>query len=1152
MPPRPSKKQKLTDTSSWPEYFVNLEAVFRALNTSSTFLASRRHVPPRFDTVRQLAAGADTGGGDGTKNDKANPFSVQHAAAIKFLLGPAVIRFEYVPDHELAVYEEKLLSTSSQSRFANDNGNDIFSLPSTTNSSSLSLSNQVLIFEFIDENLKKDQPLSPGGGNGGLTRSDKIRMPSFSAANMTKLVTKRNDKFRDAVCQFLASCTSNKLDAQVVINSELARFLPVLPSLPNPVDEATKPSFGLQGVNSPQRKPISAIVHDLMTDATYAGQVVDGGRKVFAAKPARYGELEFALTQELVDALFTAADVTGFYTHQSQALNSLHNGRNVIVSTSTSSGKSLIYQVPVLRALQAVHTHDPPAVTAIYIFPTKALAQDQKRALQNIIGLMPCLADVVVDTFDGDTPKEDRQHIRDHASIIFTNPDMLHMTILPGIDSWRSFFRNLKFVIVDELHVYAGLFGSHVSMVMRRLRRLCALLGNTTVQFVSCSATIASPGSHMQRMFGVDNVDVIDDDGSPAGEKHFLVWNSPRTRPKSAVSASSSVLSTRRSAMAEGADLFVKLVLNGVRTIAFCRVRTMCELMMKAVRTQLAAIGRGDDLADRVMSYRGGYTAQDRRRIEKAMFDGDLIGIVSTNALELGVDIGSLDAVVIVGFPFSVANLRQQSGRAGRRNQGSLTVLVGDSHPVDQYFMTHPAEIFSRPHDELVLDLDNQLVLEAHLQCAGFEHPVNIRTDESYFGPRTADLARSRMLCADESHDDDDEALYVTHGRFEPWPAKHVSIRPSADDDSNSRYAIVDVTNGRNIVVEEVEPSRVSFTLYEGAVFVHQGRPFLVRELDSNNRIAKIERTTVDWTTTQRDYTDVDAIEIEAMKKICLTNESHGEESSSSYAYFGNIKVTTVVFGYFKLDSRGRMLDAVDVTTTPAVILQSKGFWVDVPDRAIEIISRKRLHLAAAIHAAEHLILSMARGVVMTGASDVRTECKAAEKEFAGRQSQRKRPARLIFYDNGGGGVGEEWFGSGMSRKMFEFFTEVATMAIDRINSCTCGNDPDDDNLDNNHNPGNDNNKGRRYGNGCVECVLASDNCSESAIVVSKPGAAVILNCILGRPVHEDDVPFGPEPNLVVAAAEISPSSSSSRSINQSSIVKAGSVMLADNVEVIE
>ncbi|KAK7208621.1 DEAD/DEAH box helicase [Myxozyma melibiosi] len=1070
--------QQQPDPSTFPPYFRRLDQLHRSLNTLYTFLSSRKNVPPLLSTFQASI----------------KDLRIEDAAAMKCLVSDT-IRFEYVDELELSLYADQVV----KERLGRDTGNDIFNITENDGDADGGRKKYALIFEFV-ETMKKSTA-DGGVKSRELKGPDAIRMPTFSTATMTKLITKRNNRFTTVLAKYLNSCVEKAVDPELEFKDRLKRYIPVEPA-PERQDHERRLQTSIPEYVPSKRDPIPTIVSQLTADEGYCGQLVDEGCRVLPAQKAEFGTLNFSISQQLADALYTSSRITSFFTHQADALNALHDHKNVIVATATSSGKSLIYQVPVLTALESDHR-----ATAIYIFPTKALAQDQKRALQSILSLIPNLSDVVAETFDGDTPKEERVRIRESASVLFTNPDMLHVTILPSAvnsPSWREFFRALRFVVVDELHVYDGVFGSNVAFVMRRLRRICAFLGNESVQFISCSATIGNPANHMAKVFGIsqDSVTVISNDGSPAGEKHFLSWNTPFKVPEDKSSG-------RRSEINEAARLFVQLVLRGVRTIAFCKVRTQCEMMMKAVRQVLESLSRSE-MCDRVASYRGGYTAAERRRIEKDMFESRLLGIIATNALELGVDIGSLDAVIILGFPFSIANLRQQSGRAGRRNQDSLTLLVGGSSPVDQHYMIHPSELFDKPNAEVVLDIDNQLLLESHLQCAAFEIPISISEDEQYFGPRIAELASTRLKKREKLKESDPE-LYDCHPRFLPWPAKDVAIRDIEDE----VYAVVDITNGRNVVVEEIEASRITFTIYEGAIYIHQGKPYIVRDFNADERIAKIERTFVDWTTSQRDYTDVDAIETHAIKPISstatttttqifdptpATTITHSQQVN--YAFYGNVKVTSIVFGYFKVDSHNRIIDAVDVSTTPPVEKYTKGFWIDVPRRAQEIIHAKQLHLAGAIHAAEHIIIGMSSAsvVVMATQNDLHAECKAPEKEFSTRDTQRKRPARLTFYDAHSAVKswranqhstlsGSEINGTGLSRKVFEFIEDVIAMAIERMESCGCDF-------------------------GCPECIVTT-NCAESNAVLSKVGAIVILKEML-RPGSVDPatVPEGPEGNL--------------------------------------
>ena len=618
----------------------------------------------------------------------------------------------------------------------------------------------------------------------------------------------------------------------------------------------------------------------------------------------------------------------------------------------------------------------------------------------------------------------------------------------PACDN-RPYFSNA--FTVDELHYYNGQLGSHMAFIMRRLRRICAAVGNRKVKFISCSATVANPEEHFKTIFGIDNVRLIDYDGSPSGRKEFLCWNTPFKDPGDPASG-------RGDTKLECARLFCALMLRGVRIIAFCRVRHECERLVNAIKGELESMGR-PECVNLVMGYRGGYTAPDRRRIESEMFEGKLLGIVATTALELGIDIGTLDCVMTWGFPYTISNLRQQSGRAGRRNKDSLSILVGDCFATDQHYMQNPDELFTKPNCELQVDLQNMLVREGHIQCAAYEMPIRPEEDAQYFGGDLPEICRERLL-------EDEMGFYHCHDRFRPIPSRFVAIRDTEDD----HFAIVDITNGRNIVLEELEASRATFTIYDGAIFLHQGNTYLVKDFLPDRHMAKVERVKVEWTTTQRDYTDIDPTETEAIRRI---------SQSRSMAYYGTIKIQQNVFGFFKVDKKGRILDAIHVDNPP-VIRYSKGMWLDVPRVALEILEARRLHSAAAIHAAEHAIMSLLPTFVISMPGDVRTECKVALKEFAKKETQRKRPARLTFYDAKGGAGG-----SGINTKAFDHVDQLLRDALRRVEQCHCQR-------------------------GCVECVC-SELCKESNEVMSKAGGRVVLRSLLNMEIDVEELPMGPE-----------------------------------------
>lgn len=960
---RQNSSQLVETTIPWPEDFKQLSQLHRALNLVYTFCSTRKHFATTFENIKSAV-----------EAHIKRPLLIEDVAQVKALV-PRAINFAYVDEDVLQVTimgEEDGVKGGRADHFRSlaedENGRK---------EKGDGEAREVLLFEFIDGDLKR-QVADPKTGEPinafqHLRRED-LKMPVYSQKQMLKLIEKRNTKFTSAVNAFLNASAAEEIDPVVKIQREKSIYTPTSTQSRGDMTVAERYANPPKSIPA-ERESIPQIVKEITEMEWYTHQIVPDGHRVFDPQPPIYGELDFALSQNLVNALFNTRNITQLYSHQAEAINNLHAGHNVIVSTSTSSGKSLIYQIPMLHELEK-----DPESRGMYIFPTKALAQDQRRSMKEMLKYMAGFEEVLVETFDGDTPMPERHKIREEARIIFTNPDMLHITILPQENSWRTFLKNLKFVVVDELHVYNGLFGAHVALIMRRLRRICAAVGNRKVKFISCSATVANPEEHMKTIFGVDKVRLTDFDGSPSGRKEFVCWNTPFKDPGDPSSG-------RGDTFAETARLFCQLILRGVRTICFVRVRKQAEVLLGAVRTEFNVLER-PECTPLVMGYRGGYSAQDRRRIESEMFGGKLMGIIATTALELGVDIGSLDAVITMGFPYTIANLRQQSGRAGRRNKDSLSILVGDCFATDQHYMQNPDEIFTKPNCELQVDLTNELVLEGHIQCAAYEMPIRPTEDTKYFGKLLPEVAETRLL-----HDPSIDDFYHCHERFRPLPSKCVSIRDTED----GHFAVVDITHNRNIVLEEVEPSRAFFTIYEGGIFLHQGRTYLVKEFHPDQRVAKVTLVKVDWTTQQRDYTDIDPIETESIRRI--------SKSSMCRAYFGRIKIHAVVFGFFKLDQKRRILDAVAVDNPP-IDIYSRGLWLDIPRSALEILRSRRLNLAAGIHAAEHAVLSLMPQFVISMPGDVRTECKIAIKEFAKKETQRKRPARLTFYDAKGGAGG--------------------------------------------------------------------------------------------------------------------------------------------------
>jgi DEAD/DEAH box helicase domain-containing protein len=537
-------------------------------------------------------------------------------------------------------------------------------------------------------------------------------------------------------------------------------------------------------------------------------------------REARWGDLAEPLPAALREAL-AAQGIERLYSHQARAVDLGRSGSHVVIATGTASGKSLAYHLPILDRLLI----EPDAV-ALYLFPTKALAQDQLRGLTRFAEASPALRQrLVAGTYDGDTPGQTRRRFREQANAILTNPDMLHQGILPYHSRWSRVFSNLRYVVVDEVHTYRGIFGSHVANVLRRLRRITRHYGSEP-RFLLSSATIRNPGELAELLVG-ERVEVVDEDGAPRGPRLFAFWNPAQPRTEGGV---------RPSASAEAERILVTLMRRGVQSIAFTRSRVAAELIYRYARE---ALERGQDgLADRLSPYRGGYLPEERRAIERRLFEGELRGVISTNALELGIDVGSLDAAILVGFPNTIASTWQQAGRAGRSREPALAVVVAYDDPIDQYLMRHPEYFFRQTPESAVLDPENAYVLASQLSCAAYELPLT-RDDELLFGPRAPRIAE--LLEEEGSMKSLDGTRYWSSSDY---PAGKVSLRTISDD----TYTILD-TSRQNAVLATVDSISAPELVYPEAIYLHEGDTYFVRELDLKLKTAYVERREVDYYT---------------------------------------------------------------------------------------------------------------------------------------------------------------------------------------------------------------------------------------------------------------------------------------------------------------
>lgn len=995
-----------------------LELIYSKMMSYYTFLSTRKHIIPSFELLKPPV-------------EKSIGRELKHEdiAHLK-VIAPWDINFEYV-DKDQFILEDKHFSWKDGFK---QKEQDMFQL----NDQEIG-NNQILIVEFVDGKLNKKSKGTTGFNSN-------MKLPQYSPESVKKLILKRQQRFQQALQEFKLI---HPLDAWDLIKDESQIYLPNEIKLINPIDEMN------DKILNSDHKPMDQIIKKIKETSFYENQLSN----VFKIPPkvVKFGNLnEFNF--ELNDKIWKLLNINGItklYSHQSKGLDCLANGKHVISTTPTSSGKSLIYQLPILNTLI-----ESPDVTSILLFPTKALSQDQFRTLKDFSEELPFSSELI-STYDGDTEKESRQWVRDNSNVILTNPDTLHVSIIPQHEKWIRILKNLRYVIIDEMHSYRGTFGAHVAIILRRLRRICSIYGNHSIQFISSSATLKDAKSHFSKMIGIEEelIEWINDkdDGSPCGQRSLIGWCPD---------------SSNGSMIGDTSKIIIELVKMKVRTIVFCSVRKTVELVMKDVRLKLK---HEPELIKTIMSYRGGYSAKDRRKIENKMFNGSLNCIVATNALEVGIDIGGLDVVLMCGFPVSLSSFEQEMGRAGRRGLESMCLLVSGNDPISQFYVNKMDQLVNNKQwDDLCVDLKNLLVLEAQLQCTFKELPISNDKlgDEwvNWFNFIEWDIFE--MIIREKLKWDIDWNKWTCNDSYLPHPPMFVSIR-NIEEES---YAVVDTTgnNGRQEIIEQVETSRMTFTLYEGGIFIHQGLPYIVREVNTDDNYAIVERTNVDWTTSQRDFTDVDPILIERIKVL---------SKSGINIYFGNILKTSVVFGFFKMNSSGKILDAIEVNNPP-IKYNSKGVWVDLNREIIELIKDHKLNLPASIHAVQHSIMNIIPKSISIGSKDeINCECKAPEKEFAQRESKRKRPSRIILFDNKGGK-----FGCGLSSKVFDMFDIVLMEALKEIETCDC-----------------------QYG--CPNCC-AGFQCTENSIVLSKSGAIVILRCILGIKQPLNGIPMGPEPNL--------------------------------------
>ena len=667
--------------------------------------------------------------------------------------------------------------------------------------------------------------------------------------------------------------------------------------------------------------------------------------------------------------------------HQVEAAGLARDGRHVVVATGTASGKSLAYQLPALTRLA-----EDPRACVLYLAPTKALARDQ-------LASVAALADPSVRpaAYDGDTPGEERDWVRRHSRWIVTNPDMLHRGILPAHQKWSSTLRRVAYVVIDECHAYRGVFGSHVGHVLRRLRRICRRYGAEPV-FVLASATVADPADAASRLVGAP-VQAVTTDGSPRPGATFALWEPPLTERLGEHGAP-----LRRSAAADAAGLLADLVERGARTLAFVRSRRSAESVAEQARRLLHDRGRGD-LVARVDSYRGGYLPEERRELERSLSSGSLLGVATTNALELGIDIAGLDAVVLAGYPGTLASLWQQAGRAGRAHKESLVVFVARDDPLDHYLAHHPRAVFGRPIEATVTDPGNPYVLGPQLCCAAAELPLT-PDDLPEFGGPAAEAQLEELVAAGQLRRR--PAGWYWAGRGRP----DVDIRGSGGEP----VSIIEAGTGR--LLGTVDGGAAHTTVHEGALYVHRGDTFVVDEFDVDDACAVVHADNPEWTTVARDVTDLSVVSVEQTRGLGTVT-----------AYTGVVDVTNQVVAYQRRRlGSGEVLAEFPLDLPPRQ-LRTRAVWWTLSDRALERAEVDDVALPGALHAAEHAAIGILPLLATCDRWDLGGLSTALHPDTG--------TATIFVYDGHPGGAGFSERGFGVLRRWLQ-----ATRAT--VASCEC------------------------------------------------------------------------------------------------------------------
>lgn len=695
------------------------------------------------------------------------------------------------------------------------------------------------------------------------------------------------------------------------------------------------------------------------------------------AKAADYLPFSKELDTRIVN-LLKMKGIQALYSHQAQAFELVNQGNDIVVVTPTASGKTLCYNLPVVNRILA----DPNA-RALYLFPTKALAQDQ---VAELMQWGEALGEKIrTYTYDGDTPNDARQAVRTAGNIVVTNPDMLHSGILPHHTKWIRLFENLNYIVVDELHTYRGVFGSHVANVIRRLLRICDFYGSNPI-FICASATIANPKEHGQRLIGRE-VCVIDNNGAPSGPKEVLFYNPPVVNR---------ALGIRRSSLLEAERVAKEFLAAGIQTIVFARSRVDIEVLVTYLRRAFQRLG---DLDDKIRGYRGGYLPQQRRQIERELRDGKVLGVVSTNALELGVDVGSLQAAVITGYPGTIASFWQQAGRAGRKQELAAVVLVGNSSPLNQFIINNPEFVVEKGAERALIDPDNLYILLSHLKCAAFELPFK---ENEFFGSKN--VAEYLTFLVDEN------VLRFVNKRYywmsDNYPAVDISLRSASSDN----FAIIDTTNGASRVIGEIDRFSAPMLIHEGAIYMHESKQFHIDQLDWERQKAYARQVSVDY------YTDANlAVDIQVLSVI------ENQELPSAVRSWGEVLVAGKTHMYKKIRFYTHENIGWGPISLPEQEMHTTAFW---------LAQNFSSDLSVSTEVVQNALLGVANLLLNTAPLEL-----MCEPGDLGVVAQAKSPftelATIYIYEKYPGGVG-------FAKMLFDTMRTILERAYQLLLDCPC------------------------------------------------------------------------------------------------------------------